>query len=318
MRAREGTADAPTRAGAGAGRRRRLRADGRPVPDRRDRPADVRPAGRPGHDPGRRSASAWPRVDPDAPHPLNLFRVHWYNGPDRRRRIAVPDHVVLPPSLTGRRRPDRRRPRRSLPDDRARTRSLPRTPASRRGSSPASSTRPSTGRSGRRPATTAGAASRSPGSWAAAAWRSCPAGMSRERFDWLERWVADPADIIRTPGTESNVKEIYDRCAELDREPDNVIFNQFSEFGNHLAHYAITGRALERVVRVDAGRGARPPPAGVRLGDRLGRHDRRRATTSRSATGRGSSPSRRSSARPCSRTASASTTSRASATSTSR
>jgi cysteine synthase len=71
--------------------------------------------------------------------------------------------------------------------------------------------------------------------------------MSRERFAWLEDWVADPADIIRTPGTESNVKEIYDRCAELDRDPDTVIFNQFSEFGNHVAHYFVTGGALERV-----------------------------------------------------------------------
>ena len=42
-----------------------------------------------------------------------------------------------------------------------------------------------------------------------------PEGMSRERFDWLERWVVDPADIDRTPGTESNVKEIYDACNEL-------------------------------------------------------------------------------------------------------
>src|SRR3990170_3721806 len=71
--------------------------------------------------------------------------------------------------------------------------------------------------------------------------------MSQERFDWLADWVTDPADIIRTPGTESNVKEIYDRCAELDREPDTVIFNQFSEFGNHIAHYAITGRAVGHV-----------------------------------------------------------------------
>ena len=45
-----------------------------------------------------------------------------------------------------------------------------------------------------------------------------PAGMSRERFDWLAQWVGDPADIIRTPGTESNVKEIYDKCAELARD----------------------------------------------------------------------------------------------------
>jgi cysteine synthase len=75
-----------------------------------------------------------------------------------------------------------------------------------------------------------------------------PEGMSRERFDWLAEWVADPADVIRTPGTESNVKEIYDRCAELDREPDTVIFNQFSEYPNHLAHYLVSGRALERVL----------------------------------------------------------------------
>ena len=47
-----------------------------------------------------------------------------------------------------------------------------------------------------------------------------PAGMSRERFDWLSEWVADPADIIRTPGTESNVKEIYDKCAELARDAE--------------------------------------------------------------------------------------------------
>jgi len=74
-----------------------------------------------------------------------------------------------------------------------------------------------------------------------------PAGMSRERFDWLSKWVADPADIIRTPGTESNVKEIYDRCAELAQDPDNVILNQFSEFANYLIHYRCTGHAFDRV-----------------------------------------------------------------------
>ena len=67
--------------------------------------------------------------------------------------------------------------------------------------------------------------------------------MSRERFAWLERWVTDPADIIRTPGTESNVKEIYDKCHELDADPANIIFNQFAEFANYLVHYACTGRA---------------------------------------------------------------------------
>jgi cysteine synthase len=74
-----------------------------------------------------------------------------------------------------------------------------------------------------------------------------PEGMSQERFDWLEQWVVDPDDVIRTPGTESNVKEIYDRCNELDRDPANIVFNQFCEFGNHLAHYLCTGAALEQV-----------------------------------------------------------------------
>jgi len=74
-----------------------------------------------------------------------------------------------------------------------------------------------------------------------------PAGMSRERFDWLAQWVANPADIIRTPGSESNVKEIYDKCAELARDRDNVILNQFSEFANYLIHYLCTGAAFSTV-----------------------------------------------------------------------
>src|SRR5207245_1598745 len=42
-------------------------------------------------------------------------------------------------------------------------------------------------------------------------------------------------------------KEIYDRCAELARDPANDIVNQFSEFGNYLAHYHCTGPALTAV-----------------------------------------------------------------------
>jgi len=70
-----------------------------------------------------------------------------------------------------------------------------------------------------------------------------PGGMSAERFSWLEQWVTDPADIVRTPGTESNVKEIYDACAEMAKDETNFILNQFSEFPNYLAHYAVTGAA---------------------------------------------------------------------------
>ena len=40
-------------------------------------------------------------VDPDAAHPLNLYRVHWFNGADRKSRVTVPGHLVLPPELTG-------------------------------------------------------------------------------------------------------------------------------------------------------------------------------------------------------------------------
>jgi cysteine synthase len=54
-------------------------------------------------------------------------------------------------------------------------------------------------------------------------------------------------DVIRTYGTESNVKEIYDECNRLEQDPDNVILNQFSEFSNHLGHYAVTGTALQKV-----------------------------------------------------------------------
>ena len=88
-----------------------------------------------------------------------------------------------------------------------------------------------------------------------------PAGMSQERFDWLDRWCANPAeDVIRTVGTESNVKEIYDACNELAKDPANFVLNQFCEFGNHLAHYEVTGRALGHVfehVRAASGRDLR-------------------------------------------------------------
>ncbi len=77
-----------------------------------------------------------------------------------------------------------------------------------------------------------------------------PEGMSRERFEWLNRWTVDPdEDIIKTFGTESNVKEIYDACNELEKDPLNVILNQFSEFSNHMGHYAVTGPSLEKVFK---------------------------------------------------------------------
>ncbi len=73
-----------------------------------------------------------------------------------------------------------------------------------------------------------------------------PEGMSQERFDWLKTVAGE---IIATPGTESNVKEIFDKCWELRNSgEDLVIFNQFDELGNHLWHYNVTGSALLEIL----------------------------------------------------------------------
>jgi cysteine synthase len=78
-----------------------------------------------------------------------------------------------------------------------------------------------------------------------------PEGMSQERFDWL----ADIAgETIKTPGSESNVKEIFDKCWDLrESGEDLMIFNQFDEFGNYLWHYDITGHAMEEVLLKELG-----------------------------------------------------------------
>jgi cysteine synthase len=74
-----------------------------------------------------------------------------------------------------------------------------------------------------------------------------PEGMSRERFEWLREIGTD--EIIATPGTESNVKEIYDKCWELREERGDgvVVFNQFEEFGNAIWHYQMTGSLIGEV-----------------------------------------------------------------------
>jgi cysteine synthase len=188
-------------------------------------------------------------IDPDSPHPLNLFRVHWYNGGNRRHLTPTPEHVVLPSSLTG---VDARivvalgnrfpmiRAHKVLA---AYGCLAPRVITGQFDPTVHRAIWPSTGNYCR-------------GGVAISRIMDChgvailPEGMSEERFRWLEEWVGDPGDIVRTPGSESNVKEIYDKCAELERDPRNIIFNQFCEFGNYLAHYSCTGRALERIVEI--------------------------------------------------------------------
>ncbi len=185
-------------------------------------------------------------IDPDSRHPANLFRVHWFNDSSRSGTTDVPDYLELPGELTG-------------VDARILVMLGNRFPmirahkvlaayaclAPRIVSGAFDPTRdraiwPSTGNYAR-------------GGVAISRIMDCrgvavlPEGMSRERFEWLEAWIASPEDVIRTHGTESNVKEIYDACNELAKNPTNVILNQFSEFGNHLSHLRVTGPALERV-----------------------------------------------------------------------
>ena len=185
-------------------------------------------------------------IDPDAPDPRNLYRCHWYNADDRRGRAAVPAHLVLPESLTG--VPARivvalgdRFPMVGAHKVLAAYGCLvPRLVTGRFDPTEHRAIWPSTGNYCRGGI----AISRILGCRGVAV---LPEGMSRERFDWLDRWVADPSDIHRTPGTESNVKEIYDACKALAADPANVILNQFAEFGNYLIHELVTGTALAHV-----------------------------------------------------------------------
>ena len=244
--------------------------------------------------PGRLAARAGEiaGVDPDSADVRNLFRVHWHNGADRRSLVDVPEHVVLPESLTGVKARivvafGNKFPLIGAHKVLAAYGCLiPRLLSGAFDVTRHRAVWPSTGNYCR-------------GGVAIARLLGCrsvavlPEGMSRERFDWLEQWVTDAGDIHRTPGTESNVKEIYDACHVLERDEENLILNQFSEYGNYIVHRAVTGPALERIFR-SYDRDGRAPSAPT------------------------PASSRRWNARPCSTTDTASTTSRASATSTCR
>ncbi len=196
-------------------------------------------------------------VDPDAPDAGNLFRVHWHNDAGRSGLATVPQHIVLEQELTGveariivvlGNRFPMIRAHKVLA---AYGCLVPRLLSGKFDAARHRAVWPSTGNYCRGGV----AISRILGCRSVAV---LPEGMSAERFRWLEKWTTDPSDIIRTPGTESNVKEIYDTCHELSQDPDNVILNQFSEFGNYIIHRAVTGPALIRVFdAVNGGGGLR-------------------------------------------------------------
>ncbi len=194
-------------------------------------------------------------IDKDAADPLNLFRVHWFNehadeeGGNYPGFVDVPTHVELPSELTG---IDTRivlafgnrfpmiRAHKVLA---AYSCLVARLITGRFDPTSHRAIWPSTGNYAR-------------GGIAISRLMNCrgvailPEGMSKARFDWLNKWTLNPEeDVIKTFGTESNVKEIYDECNRLEQDPDNIILNQFSEFSNHLGHYTVTGPALETVYR---------------------------------------------------------------------
>ena len=187
-------------------------------------------------------------VDPDSADPANLFRVHWYNAADRRGLVDVPEHVELPPELTGVEARIVVALGNRFPMIRAHKVLaaygclVPRLVTGQFDPTAHRAVWPSTGNYAR-------------GGIAISRLLACrgvavlPEGMSQERFDWLDRWVDHPSDVIRTPGTESNVKEIYDACNELALDPTNVIVNQFSEYANHVSHRTVTASALDDVYR---------------------------------------------------------------------
>jgi cysteine synthase A len=194
------------------------------------------------------TSAALGRIDRNAPDPANLFRVHWHNHglATHPGRTPVPDHLVLPPSLTGVAAPivlllGNRFPLIGAHKVLAAYACLaPQIVTGQFDPTWQRAVWPSTGNYAR-------------GGVAISRLMGCrgiavlPENMSRARFAWLDAWVADPADIIRTPGSESNVREIYEACDELAADPENVVFNQFSQFANHLVHYQATGQAAARV-----------------------------------------------------------------------
>lgn len=196
-------------------------------------------------DPTQIAADVAKGVDKNAPDARNLFRVHWFNNL-KGERVSVPDHIVLPKSLTGISSPivvmfgDRFPMITAHKVLAAYSCLIPRVVTGQFNPSTQRAVWPSTGNYARGGV----AISRITGARGVAV---LPAGMSQERFDWLDKWVSDPSDIIRTAGTESNVKEIYDACNEMRHDPKNFIFNQFCEFGNYAGHYEVTGRALASV-----------------------------------------------------------------------
>ena len=173
--------------------------------------------------------------------PANLFRITWKNGPVPTGGLyrSAPNYIELPPALTGVPARILCLPGKWFPTGCHKVGAsfgclAPRLVTGQFDASSQKAVWPSTGNYCRGGAFN----SKLLGVHGVAI---LPAGMSQERFDWL---ASIDADVIKTPGCESNVKEIFDKTNELSRDPSCMIFNQFAEMGNHLWHYKVTGAAV--------------------------------------------------------------------------
>ena len=185
------------------------------------------------------------KLDKDAMDPANLFRVHWFNKRDHSQFLDVPEHIVLPSEFTGVEAKIIVNLGRYFPLITAHKVLaaygclLPRILNGTFDYTKHKAVWPSTGNYCRGGV----AISKILGFKSVAI---LPEGMSKERFNWLEKWVEDKNDIIKTTGTESNVKEIYAACNELEKDKNNDIINQFDEYYNYATHRAITGSSFEK------------------------------------------------------------------------
>jgi cysteine synthase len=180
-------------------------------------------------------------VDMQAPDPLNLFRLSWKNDVETGGFRETPNHVVLPSVLTGVDAPIVVMLGTHFPTGAHKVGATywPIAGALIRGEFDPKTHHalwPSTGnycRGGTFDCEVLGCPSIA----------VLPEGMSEERFTWLD---SHKAEIHRTPGSESNVKEVFDKAEELSsKDPHVHVFNQFECFANPTFHYAVTGPALQ-------------------------------------------------------------------------
>jgi len=178
-------------------------------------------------------------------HPANLFRITWKNEPtDRGGLFSSVNHMIIPPELSGCNATIIALTGRWFPTGAHKVGAtygcfVPRLISGQFNPLKTKAVWPSTGNYCR-------------GGAYISALMACqsiailPEGMSKERFKWLQSVAGE---VISTPGSEANVKEIFDKCWELRNSgQDLMIFNQFDELGNPFWHYHVTGKAVEELM----------------------------------------------------------------------